>query len=315
MKENRTLQKSIADLTMLTVQMSELRWQSFRKEGTKSSALLGDSMIRDVCPLKLNDTKVVSKPGGTVDDINQEIRSLDKEYESLSLVVGGNDCAAKPGELPKDIVTLFGTLIDHVKEKSRKVKVASITPLLTSEQVQEKIDAINAGLLTLCAEKDAIFGDNMPPFRLGDRSLNDGYFTTDGVHLTRAGVNKLARNLKLPVNTCRCEQAGAELKTPRKLLVKSNAEGVCRDKDPPRGRQRAGSQDTPSTASKQTSLSTEIHSVSRSPQRSSLTYRSQVRCFYCSETGHLKDYCRHGGKLKYFKCDRLGHKSKFCGAQ
>ncbi len=316
-KENRTLQKSVADLTL---QISELRWQSFRKEGAKSSALLGDSMIRDVCPQKLNDTKVVSKPGGTIQDINQEIRSLDKGYESLTLVVGGNDCAAKPGELPKDIVTSFGTLIDHAKEKSRKVTVASITPRLTSDQVQEKIDAVNAGLLTLCAEKDATFVDNMPSFRLGDGSLNDGYFTTDGVHLTRAGVNKLARNLKLP--------------------MKSNAEGVCRDKDPPRGRQRPGRQDTPSVASKQTSLSTEIHSVSHSSQRSSLNHRSQrgsphdrseprdqttrdanettrrrreaVRCHYCSETGHVKGNCRHGAPIQCYSCRSWGHKSKLC---
>ncbi len=60
------------------------------------------------------------------------------------------------------IVTSFGTLIDHAKEKSRKVTVASITPRLTSGQVQEKIDAVNAGLLTLCAEKDATFVANMP---------------------------------------------------------------------------------------------------------------------------------------------------------
>ena len=75
MKENRTLQKSARDLT---VQISELPWQSFRKGGAKSSALLGDRMIRDVCPQKLNETKVVSTPGGTIEDINQGIRSIDK---------------------------------------------------------------------------------------------------------------------------------------------------------------------------------------------------------------------------------------------
>ncbi len=173
--------------------------------------------------------------------------------------------------------------------------VASITPHLTSDQVQEKIYAVNAGMLTLCAEKEATFVDDMPSFRLGDGSLKDGYFTTHCIHLKRAGVNTLARNLKLP--------------------VKNNAEGVCLGKDPPRGRQRPGSQETPSTASKKASLSTEIHSVSRLSQRSSLNHRSQVRWFYFAETGHRKDNCKYGRKLKCFKCDRLGHKSKCCLAQ
>ena len=161
------------------------------------------------------------------------IKSLDEGHRFLNLGVGGNDFAAKFGELPNNIVASFGTLIDHAMGKSRKVTVPSITPRVTTDQVQDKIDARGLTPSTQvslhCAEKHAIFVDNMLSFRLGDGSLNDGYFTTDGVHLTRAGVNKLARNMKVP--------------------VKSNAAGACRDKVPPRGQQDPGSQDTPSTAS------------------------------------------------------------------
>ena len=41
------------------------------------------------------------------------------------------------------------------------------------------------------------FVDNDPAFYLADGSINDGYLTTDGVHLTRAATEKLCKNLGL----------------------------------------------------------------------------------------------------------------------
>ncbi len=42
-----------------------------------------------------------------------------------------------------------------------------------------------------------IFAESTPSFTLGDGSVNDGYLHRDGVHLTHAAVNRLAKNLRL----------------------------------------------------------------------------------------------------------------------
>ena len=39
---------------------------------------------------------------------------------------------------------------------------------------------------------------------------------------------------------------------------------------------------------------------------------AQPRCFYCYETGHITENCRHGGKVECCSYKRLGHKTKFC---
>ena len=53
------------------------------------------------------------------------------------------------------------------------------------------------GLVTLCADKKVIFADSTPSFTLGDGSVNDGYLHRDGIHLTHAAVNRLAKSLRL----------------------------------------------------------------------------------------------------------------------
>jgi hypothetical protein len=62
----------------------------------------------------------------------------------------------------------------------------------------------------MCADKEHVtYMDNTLSFKLGDGSINDGYYLADGVHITRAAVNKLASNLKLGII--------------------DKAEGVCKD--------------------------------------------------------------------------------------
>ena len=35
-------------------------------------------------------------------------------------------------------------------------------------------------------------------------------------------------------------------------------------------------------------------------------------CWFCGESGHLKDTCHHGKQVMCSTCNRSGHKAKFC---
>jgi hypothetical protein len=204
--ENTDLQKTIFDLNKET---NAAKWQSFINKDTNKSVVIGDSIIRDIDKQKLEDTMVVSKPRGCITDIQDSVRELPGGHDELTLVVGGNDCDSKPSKTADDIIKGYDTLLVEAKSKARQVFVSSICPRIPSQETNDKIDAVNAGLNVICSDRNVVFIDNAPSFHLGDGAINDGYFVPDGIHLNRAAVNKLAQNLK--------------------LKVKDKAEGACKD--------------------------------------------------------------------------------------
>ena len=81
------------------------------------------------------------------------------------------------------VIDAFASVIDAAKAKASTVTVSSVCPRLKTADITNKIDAVNAGLVTLCADKKVIFADSTPSFTLGDGSVNDGYLHRDGIHL------------------------------------------------------------------------------------------------------------------------------------
>ena len=68
--------------------------------------------------------------------------------------------------------------------------VSGICPRLKPADIGEHIDAVNARLVSLCAEKGVTFADNTPSFTLRDGNVNDGYLTPSGVHITNTAINR-----------------------------------------------------------------------------------------------------------------------------
>ena len=176
-------------------------------------------------------------------------------------------------------------------------KSRGICPRLTSEATRDTIDATNAGLIVMCSEEEQVsYVDNTTSFKLADGSANDGYYLADGIHITRAGTNKLAKNLN--------------------LRLMDQAEGACRN-----------STQSPSN-------STGIHDISKRPTQHSRRnhtpsdddgWHTQVsrrhrgtrrdsRCQYGGEEGHDSGTCRHGRPVVCHTCNHTGHKAKFCGS-
>ena len=148
----------------------------------------------------------------------------------------------------------------------------------------------NAGLVTLCADKKVIFADSTPSFTLGDGSVNDGYLHRDGIHLTHAAVNRLAKSLR--------------------LKKRNDASGVCSGErkpqyqhpHPPTALNHGGDAEW-TTVRRRGRPAVSARRVSGS---------TRVSCHFCGEEGHSKDNCRHGRPIECHACHRPGHKSKLC---
>ncbi len=120
--------------------------------------------------------------------------------------------------------------------------------------------------------------DNRVFLYLGDGSVNEGFLTEDGIHLTNAASNRLAKNLE--------------------LRLKSETAGVCRD--------------TPSVSRDGIDTRRKAQGNRNGPVNN--TPGEDPRCYYSYERGHVKANCRHGREVRCHSCGRLGHKEKFCGS-
>ena len=109
-------------------------------------------------------------------------------------------------------------------------------------------------------------------FTLGDGSTNDGYFEQDGYHITPTATNS-SREQRLGIKP------------------KDGNRNPCDATVQPRQRSRGRSQDT---------------------QGQSYSNRmSDIRCFYCDETGHVPPLSADGRKVQCHTDKCFHHKAKF----
>ena len=120
-----------------------------------------------------------------------------------------------------------------------------------------------------------------PSFTLGDGSVNDGYLHRDGVHLTHAAVNQLAKNLR--------------------LKKRNDASGVCS------GERRSQHQHPhPPTAPSHGGDAEWTTVRYRGRQARQVPGATRASCYFCGEEGHTKDTFRHGRPIECNTCHRPG---------
>ena len=86
--------------------------------------------------------------------------------------------------------------------KWHSVTISSNCQCISSnkEELQNKIDSVNAGLVASCNDKEGVtFSDSTPSFSLIDGSNKGGYFMPNGVHITGAALNKMPVKLNLQI--------------------------------------------------------------------------------------------------------------------
>ena len=89
---------------------------------------------------------------GCIDDVTEYLTNTDTRFKSVTLVVGGNDCAARTD--PEPVAELVQKYIDMTKEAKHladDIRTSTVIPrIIDNENVSERIDAVNAGLVSMC---------------------------------------------------------------------------------------------------------------------------------------------------------------------
>ncbi len=297
--DNRDLHTKVATLT---TQLQHATWKEFTQP--LKDLVLSDSMLGDVDQAKLHNTKVVPISGGRAETLRDELKKPSyhgARYNNLTIVSGTNDIKGANGDADKVAATIdrykLKELINDAKAIADNVHVASVCPRQDNDK--DLIDPYNVSLQVTCDECDVEYIDNTPIFTLADGTTNDGYLAgSKGPHLTKSGVNKLIRNLKVKV------------RNPEEDVTK-----VQRRHPQPNGQPTGGPGQTPPGSGKP---KPRPRPGRGRPQRNPHQYQHediayhQDGCVYCNEPGHNSDICRHrdqGGVVCY-TCGRGGHKSK-----
>ncbi len=196
------------------------------------------------------------------------------------------DAKDKPETIP-DIIDKYFSLIDEAKAIAHHVTVSSVCPRL--DDVRQLVEPFNTHLQVLCEDKECDFVDHNPNFTLGDGSTNDGY-------LTKTGLNKVAKNLK--------------------LAMKSGNTDVTRSyparKSTPDFHQSDGNR----TSYHDHKPSHEKRGTAKGDAPPKDWYPNVVfnrdGCVLCNEGGHSSSEChhQHTGPVFCHHCQAPGHKAK-----
>ena len=194
------------------------------------------------------------------------------------------------------------------------VQISSVIPRL--DQNNEKVDLLNAGLISLCEEAGVKYIDNRPGFTTQDGEVNDGYLENDGIHLSRAGTNKLVKNLKLKMKSSDvyCQSA-----TPHKRRDTKHQQGHHVSKKNPLTTNDAWKRKNSGLKPRRFEPQRDRHqkyaenwATSGSQPGSYFDMDREQRCYFCYEIGHKSSTCRHGGPVTCHSCFCTGHKQKHC---
>ena len=236
-------------------------------EPTKETLVVGSSITRHLNERDMEDTMVTSISGALIKYI---IKKCDKSadiYREVVLVVGGNDCDG--GDKVEDLLHKYEDLVDSAKKiisTDSSVKICIVCPRL-KERTQERIDAFNAGLAVVSAERKSSFVDNDNYFKTKSGAINKCLLAADGVYLNTSGTHYLIKNIGLIM--CSTEQrVNKHTEHKDKMVERSHRPDAgqhnrtcynCRD---------------PSHGTK------ECHR------------RSRAQCYICDTLGHTERWCR-----------------------
>ncbi len=288
----------------MTTQLQQATWKEFTQQ--PKDLILSDSMLGDVDQNKLQNTKVISISGGRAQSLQDELKKPayhGARFNNLTIVSGTNDIKDANGEAEKVSAAIdkYKELISDAKAIADNVQVASVCPRL--DEVKDMVEPYNANLQIMCEQVGAEFIDNTPIFTLGDGTTNDGYLVAGkGPHLTKSGVNKFIRNLRVKTKNPNGDVTKEHRRQPQKKPPVGNGQppgGSGAPRHPPRDNHRARGGRPHQRFTPQF-------------ERNDNVAYHRDGCVYCNEPGHNGDMCKHrdqGGVMCY-TCGQEGHKSK-----
>lgn len=272
-KENNQLK---AQLSSTARRASKPPLPPLSNENPRTAALLIGSSHVTRLERTCDSVQVRGQSGAKIKDVTNILtKHPNNDTKTISLVIGSNDCT--PDKAVDSIISDYRELIDEAHRVAKdKVTVASLLPRLTGPSYQKKADQVNSKLKDLCDVRDCSFVNNDSNFRLQNGDIDSSIFSKDKVHLAVNGLDRLVKNLGLQ----------------GKVRPKASYAQVAARPPPSRGNQ---------------STRTNSQPTARGSRPNKPTY-----CWYCGESGHVTDCCRHGYRITCHRCGKPGHKQKLC---
>ena len=349
-KDNASLKETNKRLEIKLTELKTAGPQLSSTNQTKTSLVIGSSMVRDIDADKLLDTEVICLPGGHIKDVHDYLRKSHRTFKDVTILVGGNDCAARTDPEPvEELLHKYKDMAVEANRLTQDVRVATVIPRIPREtdntDIPDRIEAFNAGLVSMCQDSEHLeLINNDDYFRLKDGEINDGYILQDGTHLTKNGTNKLAKSLRLKTATSNSDITKTGKRRGYNEVLKSAAPSSSRQAGtqatvqpvrPTHARSWSSRAGSGVSSGGETVNERAVGPVGSRPntwdwrgeqrddvgrgnnhrptnEQSNFNAPSLPRCFKCYETNHMSDSCRHQHKVTCFKCGGRGHKEKHC---
>ena len=289
--------------------------------------------------IKLKDTEVITVSGGTIDNIHDKMKKLDRKFRKITICVGTNDCADTSLDL-SDIVPAYERLIDTaltMVPDSTCVVLSSVPPR-ANKLVQDFIEDLNDTMVQIAKQRKITYVSHDKTFKEMSGQVNEALLLQDGLHLTYRGTNKFAKNLHLDIlpphdhDVCRSRKMGHRSANSASSFRGQKRASANRNDLPIDSDHNVKRTPMPRVDDHQYRRAwrgpTRQNHIGRPPRHHNRENDRQPRevwqnvttgrknqqrtCWYCGESNHMHHTCRHGGPLVCRTCGCEGHKAKFC---
>ncbi|CAC5385019.1 unnamed protein product [Mytilus coruscus] len=150
--------------------------------------ILGSSIIKGIKTKNLKEKCVNTNRGATISDFEKKIAEIDfSPFSTIVLQFGGND--AKMRE------EVFKSKYKNVVQSARMNGISNIIIGGCLPRSKTNLNHINKALIEISKEEKIKFIRHMDNFVLRNGEIVPGLISTDGVHLTQAGTEKLIDNI------------------------------------------------------------------------------------------------------------------------
>ncbi|CAH1785508.1 unnamed protein product [Owenia fusiformis] len=140
-----------------------------------------------------------------------------------------------------------------------------------------------------------------------NNTINNGFLDARGLHLSKAGSNSLARNMKLSVKASH-QQDITKPYQHRRQSPRVNTDAH----NPPTPQDDGEWQTVPTKSTRSSRPQKSIPSHRHRDNYHANTNDSNPTCFKCGESSHLASTCWHPSSVRCYGCNQLGHKESRC---
>ena len=313
--------------------------------------LVGNSLVRDIDVMLTADgaeTNVCCKSGASFAEIGDMIDEAANHDKLNGIVVVGGTKEAMGNVSIDELKERTQLLITKAKSVAEAVTVGSVLPWRDHDP--KRLAKVNGAIRETCCEMCVKYVDHDGNFTFRDGTVDEAAYVSDGLHLSRGGVDRMLANFALPKRKARKTERQPNTRrdsrrvTPR-AAARETTDGDARDwradREPHSSTRRDTRRVTPWAAMSENTdddprdwradkPQANTRHVTRSDtpwaatsentdddasnwfvvNRRSSARHTMGQCAKCGETNHVTALCRHRDKVQCRVCGKRGHTEK-----